>query len=84
MKKVRTKSVGKEAADATKAGGSCRQLSLPQVLLRTKAALWELVTEAGMQVLGALLEDDRTEPSRADRRVNRIRPDRRTATVRAA
>jgi len=60
MKKCRTKPSPRKASSASERQGSTRQLTLPEVILDARLALREVVAGAGLQVLAAMLEDDRT------------------------
>lgn len=60
MKKCRTNSAPRKARSASERQGSTRQLTLPEVILDARLALREVVVGAGLRVLAAMLEDDRT------------------------
>lgn len=60
MKKCRTKLVPRKARSGSGRQGSRRQHTLPEVILDARLALREVVLGAGLRVLAAMLEEDRT------------------------
>lgn len=60
MRKCRTELVSRKATSASERQGLMRQLTLPEVILDARLALREVVVGAGLKVLAAMLEEDRT------------------------